>query len=107
MGGEKGLTAAALDPRIRAVVSEGGTFRVWDDATFLVGRRALLMPFYLVATQACRPMASATPPMPLAEAVTRVAPRPVLLISASDLAGVGQAQVGRSGSYRRAVAQRW
>lgn len=42
------------------------------------------MPFYWVSMQASRLLTSARPPMPLADAVARIGPRPILLISASN-----------------------
>ncbi|HEX6844597.1 MAG TPA: alpha/beta fold hydrolase [Actinomycetota bacterium] len=82
MGGEVALTAAALDPRIGAVVAEGATVRTWDDARRMpsphpVGLANEWLLFGLVDL-----LASAEPPMPLEDAVAAI-DAPVLLIMGS------------------------
>lgn len=79
MGGEIALTAAALDPRIGAVVAEGATARTWDDVRaepdpHLVGVANEWVTFALLDL-----LAPEEPPIPLLEAVRRI-DVPVLLI---------------------------
>ncbi|HEU4356505.1 MAG TPA: alpha/beta fold hydrolase [Actinomycetota bacterium] len=79
MGGEVALTAAALDPRIGAVVAEGATARTWDDVRgepnpHPVGIANEWLTFGLVDM-----LAPEEPPMPLLEAIGLIH-APVLLI---------------------------
>jgi pimeloyl-ACP methyl ester carboxylesterase len=85
MGGEEALTAAAADPRIRAVVSEGATMRAFSDWGSIPApavNRSLSAPFYWTQSAAADLMTSAAPPIALEAAMARIAPRPVLLIAA-------------------------
>ena len=87
MGGEEGLAAAALDARIAAVVSDSGSAMTWSDVSYLAGRRlteTLLAPSFFIAYHAAGLMTTAPEPMPLIEAMTRIAPRPVLLVASSE-----------------------
>jgi pimeloyl-ACP methyl ester carboxylesterase len=84
MGGEEALTAAAGDPRIGAVVSDGASAHSLADAGSLGVDGVLSLPFYWVAFAAAELMTPAPPPMGLEDAIGRIAPRPVLLISATD-----------------------
>jgi pimeloyl-ACP methyl ester carboxylesterase len=84
MGGEEALITAASDPRIRAVVSEGASAHSFADAGTLGIDGALSLPFYWVAFAAAELMTPAPPPMGLEDAIGRIAPRPVLLISGTD-----------------------
>jgi pimeloyl-ACP methyl ester carboxylesterase len=89
MGGEQGLTLAAFDPRIAAVVAEGASVRTHEDALRLPHpalTRVLGSASSWLNTFVTDLLADATPPMPLEEAVRMTAPRPLLLISA----GTGQ-----------------
>lgn len=79
MGGEIALTAAALDPRIGAVVAEGATARTWEDVRaepepHPVGIANEWVTFGLVGL-----LAPEEPPMPLLDAVRGI-DVPVLLI---------------------------
>lgn len=79
MGGEIALTAAALDPRIGAVVAEGATARTWEDVRrepepHPVGIANEWLTFGLVDL-----LAPEEPPTPLREAIGRIR-APVLLI---------------------------
>ena len=84
MGGEEVLGAAASDARIRAVVSEGGSNRTVEDYGAIAGREWLMMPAYWLVTAASDLLSPAARPAALVDAVARIAPRPVLLITASD-----------------------
>jgi uncharacterized protein len=87
MGGEEALTTAANDPRIAAVVNEGGYCRVFDDLApvFEHDRAQLaLLPYYWTLLSSARLTTSAQPPTPLSRAMAQTSPRPVLLIAASE-----------------------
>jgi uncharacterized protein len=81
MGGVGALTAAASDPRIGAVVSEGAAVGTFTDARLLGLDGWLSIPFFWVRHVAADLMSPAPEPMGLKEAMARIAPRPVLLIS--------------------------
>ena len=95
MGGEEALGAAARDTRIAAVVAEGATARTAADKAWMVdvygwrGRVQLVFEHiqYWIADQ----LTAASPPISLAEAARNVSPRPVLLITAGDMADEGHA----------------
>ena len=87
MGGEEGLTAAARDPRIRAVVNEGGWCRVFDDLQPVFQQdplQAALIPYYWTFLTSARFMTAAEPPPPLAKLMPLISPRLVLMIAASE-----------------------
>jgi len=84
MGAEELLTAAAGDSRLRAVVSEGGTNRTFDDVRPVAGDQWLMVPAFWMITTASDLISPAAPPMALTDAVESIAPRPVLLIAASE-----------------------
>lgn len=87
MGGEEALTTAAVDPRIAAVVNEGGWCRVFDDLAPVLEHDPSqygLLPYYWTFPSSAKLMTSAQPPVPLARAMDELGPRPVLLISASE-----------------------
>ena len=87
MGGEEGLTTAAVDPRIRAVVNEGGWCRVFDDLqpVFQQDRlQAGLIPYYWTFQTSARLMRSAEPPPALAGLMPLISPRRMLMIAASE-----------------------
>jgi fermentation-respiration switch protein FrsA (DUF1100 family) len=85
MGGEEAIAAAASDPRIAVVVAEGaGAIRTTADTMSLRGvGRYLGIPHYWVQTMVADLFTGARPPIALEEATGRIAPRPVMLISAS------------------------
>jgi fermentation-respiration switch protein FrsA (DUF1100 family) len=85
MGGEEAIAAAASDPRIAAVAAEGaGAIRVTADTMSIPGvRRYLGIPHYWLQTQVADLFTDASPPIALEEAMGGIAPRPVLLVSAS------------------------
>ncbi|MGZ8606981.1 MAG: alpha/beta hydrolase [Actinomycetota bacterium] len=84
MGGEEAIHAAASDERIRAVVAEGaGAVRTLADTVSLDGfGRYLAVPHYAVMTLVADLCTRAPRPTSLESAMERIAPRPVLLISA-------------------------
>jgi hypothetical protein len=83
MGGQGAITAAAGDPRIRAVVSEGALGQVFDDAAPLVNW--LSRPFYRVMF-AVGGLLSEVPPPPLdlTSAVRAIGDRPLMLIAGGE-----------------------
>jgi alpha-beta hydrolase superfamily lysophospholipase len=81
MGGVGALEAAASDPRIAAVVSEGVSVHSFADALTLGSDGWWHLPFYWMTTTAADLLSPADPPMGVEEAMTRIGPRPVLLIS--------------------------
>lgn len=92
MGAEQAITAAASDARIRAVVAEGTGVRTRADlaafpldAVGVVTRIEGLVMFPVAAL-----LTGASQPVPLRQAVTELAPRPLLLI-----AGSGESTVNR------------
>jgi pimeloyl-ACP methyl ester carboxylesterase len=94
MGGEQAITAAASDPRIKAVVAEGATSRVLgDDDAFLPdhpGRWVNIVADWIKYGIADW-ISGAAPPMALTSAVVAVAPRPILLVTAGTVADEGRA----------------
>ncbi|OGO59391.1 MAG: hypothetical protein A2V85_08655 [Chloroflexi bacterium RBG_16_72_14] len=86
MGGEQAITAAAADPRIRAIVAEGASARVAGDEAYLpldvpgLIRRA----YDPIMFGAADLMTGASAPAPLTELVTRLGNRHLLLISSDD-----------------------
>jgi pimeloyl-ACP methyl ester carboxylesterase len=85
MGGEEAIAAAASDARIAVVVAEGaGAIRTTADTGSLSGfGRYLAIPHYGLQTMVADLFTGASPPIALEEAMGRIAPRPVLLISAA------------------------
>ena len=81
MGGVEALTAAASDPRIRAVISEGAGVGTFTDASSRGPAGWLSLPYFWVRHVAADLMSAAETPIALKEAMARIAPRPVLLIS--------------------------
>lgn len=90
MGGEQVLGAAATDPRIAAVVAEGATHRTAADYDWLSEefgwrgqlQKALNAPRFALV-DALTPW---SPPITLRQAVSEIAPRPVLIIAAGTVA---------------------
>jgi len=87
MGGEEAIAAAASDPRIRAVVAEGaGAIRTVADTKSISGwTRYLGIPHYWVQTVTAEMFTDAPRPIALEDAMTMIAPRPILLISAGPM----------------------
>jgi pimeloyl-ACP methyl ester carboxylesterase len=96
MGGEQAITAAASDPRIKAVVAEGATNRVLgDDDAFLPdhpGRWVNIVADW-VKYGIADWISGAEPPMALTSAVVAAAPRPILLITAGKVADERRAAI--------------
>jgi pimeloyl-ACP methyl ester carboxylesterase len=94
MGGEEAITAAASDPRIRAVVAEGATGRVLaDDDAFLPAHpgRWVNIAADWIKYGIADWVSGSRPPMALRSAVLAIAPRPVLLITAGTVADESRA----------------
>jgi dienelactone hydrolase len=89
MGGEEAIGAAAADGRIRAVVAEGATNRVAADVAWLssaFGWRGWVQERVQWITYSVADLLTAAdPPTSLRAAVAAAAPRPVLLITASEV----------------------
>lgn len=88
MGGEEAIGAMAVDPRIRAVVAEGATRRVWRDRAWLVDsygiRGRIQLGVDAITDGLADLLTDADPPPPLGDAIAAAAPRPVLLIAADQ-----------------------
>ena len=94
MGGEQAMTAAASDPRIKAVVAEGATNRVLaDDDAFLPSHpgRWVNIAADWIKYGVTDWITGARPPMALTSTVVAIAPRPVLLITAGTVADEARA----------------
>jgi dienelactone hydrolase len=102
MGGEEAITAAASDPRIQAVVGEGVEARVAGDDDRLPRdlsgwtERVMDRIQYGVTDL----LTAASPPIPLRDAVRKVAPRPILIVASGDKAEIAQARSYRAASPR-------
>ncbi len=87
VGGEQMLQAAADNPALRAVVSEGAGERSVRE-TLLYGPRGWIsLPTAAVQTAALAVFSDTKPPRSLKDVVPRIAPRPVFLIYADHGAG--------------------
>jgi pimeloyl-ACP methyl ester carboxylesterase len=94
MGSTAALNGAAADPRIRAVISEGVSVSSFADVDSLGPGGWPLLPSFWLCYAAADLMSPASPPLDLEEAVTRIAPRPLLLIS-----GNGQTEAALNRRY--------
>jgi uncharacterized protein len=94
MGGVGALTAAASDPRISAVISEGAGVATFADAVSVGPEGWPSLPFFGVRHLAADLMSTAPDPIALEDAMARIAPRPVLLI-----AGRGSTERALNGLY--------
>ncbi|MGZ4127008.1 MAG: alpha/beta hydrolase [Actinomycetota bacterium] len=89
MGGEEAIGAAASDARIRTVVGEGVTHRVYADTTEWLPRSWngwLQRGIDRVVYGAMDLTTGASPPIGIRSALIATAPRPVLLIAAGNVA---------------------
>jgi len=95
MGGEEAIGAAAADPRVQAVVAEGATGRTADDKAWLadaygfngwIQQRVDDLSYWFTDL-----LTSAGPPLRLRDAAAQAAPRPLLLITAGEVADEGLA----------------
>jgi dienelactone hydrolase len=97
MGGEEAIGAAASEPRLRAVVAEGATNRVAGDKAWLSDvhgwRGAVQERLEWLTYGAADLLTAADPPITLHDAVAAAAPRPMLLITAGEVAA--EADAGR------------
>jgi uncharacterized protein len=87
MGGEEAITLAAVDARLEAVVSDGASGRMAEDAWHLpdpLAARVAMAPFHWLETTTADLLADAAPPPPLVDAVGSISPRALLLISGSS-----------------------
>jgi uncharacterized protein len=86
VGGELMLEAAAKDPDLAAVVSDGaGARQLWEDKKALPGPTFWPMsPGFALLTGAVAVFSDTAPPATLTDLVPRIAPRPLLLIWAPD-----------------------
>ena len=82
VGGEMMLEAAAQNPRLRAVVSEGAGIRSIREELLYGARGIPALPTQAVQTAAVTVLSGTAPPASLRELVQQIAPRPVFLISA-------------------------
>ena len=86
MGGEVAMQAAAHTEQLKAVVSDGAGARSLGDR--LSGPvNPLAVPAMWTLTYALALFTGLTPPPPLTELIPRIAPRPLLIISAGH--GIG------------------
>lgn len=83
VGGELLLQAAATDPRLAAVVSEGAGYRTLQEAARQNGvANALTLPQLAVMFGAIGVLSPEHPPTPLDRLVGRISPRPVFVVEA-------------------------
>jgi hypothetical protein len=83
VGGELMIEAAASTPALKAVVSEGAGIRSLREMLDIPSAdKWLLVPFMAIETAATTVLYNHTPPPNLGDLAAKVAPRPLLLISA-------------------------
>lgn len=87
VGGEQVLEAAASDPRIKAVVSEGAGERSVRESLVRGVRGWPAVPSMAVQTAALSVLSGRTPPPSLLDVVGRISPRPVFFIYAAHGGG--------------------
>ena len=87
VGGEVMLQAAAANPRLRAVVSEGAGSRSVREDLIRGPRGWLAIPTAAIQSTAVAVLSGTEPPPSLEELMPRIAPRPVFLISAGHGGG--------------------
>jgi fermentation-respiration switch protein FrsA (DUF1100 family) len=87
VGGEMMLQAAAGNPALHAVVSEGAGFRSAREDVLRGPRGWFALPSAAVQTAAVAVMSGTAPPPPLKDLVSHIAPRPVFFIYAGHGAG--------------------
>ncbi|MGZ4387959.1 MAG: alpha/beta hydrolase, partial [Gaiellaceae bacterium] len=89
VGGELMIEAAAENPGLRAVVSEGAGERSFREALVRGVRGALMLPTSAVQTAALTVLSNEPPPPSLKDAVAKVAPRSLFLVYAGR-SGAGE-----------------
>jgi hypothetical protein len=87
VGGEQLLEAAARNPGLRAVVSEGAGERSFREELTYGPRGWFALPGRIVQTAALAALSGDAPPPSLEDVVARIAPRAVLLVYAGHGAG--------------------
>jgi uncharacterized protein len=87
VGGEQMIEAAASNPDLRAVVSDGAGERSVRETTLRGPRGWLSLPAMAAQTLAVTIFSGERPPPALQDLVPRIAPRPVLFIHAGNGAG--------------------
>ena len=87
VGGEMMLEAAADNPQLRAVVSEGAGIRSLREELLYGARSILAIPTQAVQTAALTVLSGTSPPSSLHDLAKRIAPRAVFLIYAEHGAG--------------------
>lgn len=87
VGGEVMLEAAATNPRLRAVVSEGAGVRSVREHLLRGPRGWFSLPEAAMQTAAVAALTGTRPPRSLTDLIPRIAPRPLLLIYAGHGAG--------------------
>jgi pimeloyl-ACP methyl ester carboxylesterase len=87
VGGEQLIEAAASDPRLEAVVSEGAGERSVREAAVRGVRGWPALPSMAVQTAAVAVLSGHAPPPSLRDLVARIAPRPLFLINAENGGG--------------------
>ena len=83
MGGEEGLHAAAIDERIDAAVADGAGISTYEDSVSN-GQHALARAVNWVQFSFTELLSDAPQPEGLVSALPKIAPRPVLLITANE-----------------------
>jgi len=101
VGGEQMLEAAAENPGLRAVVSEGAGERSVREALIRGPRGWLAIPTATVETAAVSILSDTMPPPSLEDVAARIAPRPIFLI----YAGRGGGGEELNPTYYRAAKQ--
>jgi uncharacterized protein len=99
VGGEMMLEAAAGNPHLRAVISEGAGIRSIREELLYGARSVPALPTQAVQTAALALLSGTAPPTSLLDVVQRIAPRPVFLIHAEH--GVGSENLNEN-FYRAA-----
>jgi fermentation-respiration switch protein FrsA (DUF1100 family) len=99
VGGEMMLEAAAHNPQLRAVMSEGAGIRSIREELLYGVRSIPALPAQAVQTAALAVLSGTAPPPSIHELVQRIAPRPVFLIYAEH--GTGGEDLNKS-FYRAA-----
>ena len=101
VGGEQMLEAAADNPHLRAVVSEGAGERSVRETLMYGWRAALAVPMSTVKTAALAVLSGTAPPPSLEDVAARISPRSLLLI----YAGRGAGGEDLNAAFYRAAAQ--
>jgi uncharacterized protein len=83
-GAEVAITGAALDRRIAAVVADAPFYATASDVAPVTLENILGMPMYFLFIQLMRWRSGASPAISVSEAVKRLSPRPLLLISSGQ-----------------------